>query len=65
LRSIGKTNAIRPCLSNVDAEADSVGREIDRWNRDHGYGPARIDPGFAPALKAAFEAVWLGNNDPA
>ena len=30
-------------------------REIDAWNRDHGYGPARIDPGFDPAMKAAFE----------
>jgi hypothetical protein len=24
-------------------------REIDAWNRAHGYGPARIDPGFDPA----------------
>jgi hypothetical protein len=34
-------------------------REIDAWNRAHGYGPARIDPGFDPgfdpAMKAAFE----------
>lgn len=36
-------------------------REIDRWNQDHGYVPARIDPGFDPALKSAFEAVGLGD----
>ena len=23
-------------------------REINTWNRAHGHGPARIDPGFAP-----------------
>ncbi len=34
---------------------------IDRWNRDDGCGPSRIDPGFDPALKAAFEAVGLGD----
>ena len=33
-------------------------REIDVWNRANGYGPARIDPRFNPAMKAAFE--WLG-----
>lgn len=36
-------------------------REIDRWNRDQGYGPAWIDSGFDPALKAAFEAVGPGD----
>ena len=34
-------------------------REIDVWNRAHGYGPARIDPGFDPAIKAAFEGLGL------
>ena len=34
-------------------------REIDAWNRAHGYGPARIDPGFDPAMKAAFEGLGL------
>ena len=34
-------------------------REFDAWNRAHGYGPARIDPGFDPAMKAAFVAVGL------
>ena len=29
-------------------------REIDEWNRANGYGPAKIDPGFDPAMKVAF-----------
>jgi hypothetical protein len=36
-------------------------REIDAWNRANGYGPARIDPGFAPAMKEAFEAIGLAD----
>ena len=36
-------------------------REIDAWNRTHGYGPARIDPGFDPAIKAAFERLGLSD----
>ena len=32
-------------------------RETDAWNREHGYGPARIDPGFDPAMKLAFEGL--------
>ena len=40
-------------------------REVDAWNRAHGYGPARIDPGFDPAMKAAFEKcrVRWGHRD--
>ena len=34
-------------------------REIDAWNRAHGYGPARIDPGFDPEMKASFVALGL------
>ena len=34
-------------------------REIEAWNRAHGYGPPRIDPGFDPAMKAAFERLGL------
>ena len=34
-------------------------REIDAWNRAHGYGPARIDPGYDPAMKAAFDGLGL------
>jgi hypothetical protein len=48
-------------VCDTDEEFASALREIDRWNRDHGYGPARIDPGFDPALKAALEAVGLGD----
>ena len=36
-------------------------REIDARNRAHGYGPPRIDPGFDPAMKAAFEALGLAD----
>ena len=35
-------------------------REIDAWNRAHGYGPARIDPGFDPAMKAVFKVLGQG-----
>jgi hypothetical protein len=34
-------------------------REIDDWNRAHGYCPAKVDPGFDPAMKAAFERLGL------
>jgi hypothetical protein len=36
-------------------------REIDAWNRAHGYGPARIDPGYDPEMKAAFEVLGLAD----
>ena len=36
-------------------------REIDAWNRANGYDPARIDPGFDPAMKAAFVALGLSD----
>ena len=36
-------------------------REIDVWNRTRGYGPARIDSGFNPAMKAAFEGLGLAD----
>ncbi len=36
-------------------------REIDTWNRANGYGPARIDPGFDPAMKVAFVAHGLAD----
>ena len=36
-------------------------REIDAWNREHGYCPARIDPGFDPAMRAAFEGLGLAD----
>jgi hypothetical protein len=34
-------------------------REIDTWCRAQGYGPARIDPGYDLAMKAAFEGLGL------
>jgi hypothetical protein len=34
-------------------------RQIDAWNWAQGYGPARIDPGFDPAMTAAFVALGL------
>jgi hypothetical protein len=46
-------------VCDTDAEFAAAPREIDRWTREQGHGPARIDPGFDPALKAAFEAVRL------
>ncbi|MCA3438191.1 MAG: hypothetical protein INF48_12820 [Rhodobacter sp.] len=48
-------------ICDTDEEFAAALREINHWNRDHGYGPARIDQGFDPALKAAFEAVGLGD----
>ena len=36
-------------------------RGIDLWHVAHGYGNARIDPGFDPAMKAAFEALGLAD----
>lgn len=36
-------------------------RAIDAWNVSNGYGHARIDPGFDPAMKAAFELVGLAD----
>ena len=34
-------------------------REIDECVRAQGYGPTRIDPGFDPTMKAAFEGLGL------
>jgi hypothetical protein len=36
-------------------------RDIDAWNGAHGYGAARIDPGYDPAMKAAFETLGLAD----
>ena len=36
-------------------------REIDAWHRAQGYGPARIDLGYDPAMKAAFELIGLAD----
>jgi len=44
-------------VSNEEFAAEL--REIEAWNRAHGLGAARIDPGFDPAMKAAFIALGL------
>ena len=36
-------------------------REIDAWNRALGYGSAKIDPGYDPAMKTAFEGLGLAD----
>ena len=36
-------------------------RRIDAWRRAQECGPARIDPGFDPAMKAAFEGLGLAD----
>lgn len=48
-------------VAATDAEFAEGLREIDRWNIAHGYGPARIDPGYDPAMKADFEAIGLAD----
>ena len=35
--------------------------DIDAWTLAHGYGPARIDPGFDPQMKAAVEGPGLAD----
>ena len=35
--------------------------EVDAWNRARGYGPAKIDPGFDPAMKVVFEVLGLAD----
>ena len=34
-------------------------RLIDAWNQAQGYGPAKIDPGFGLAMRAAFDSLGL------
>lgn len=48
-------------LCESDEEFIAQLREIDRWHVEHGYGPARIDLGFDPAMKAAFERLGLAD----
>jgi len=49
-------------VCEADEKFAAALREIDRWNRDQGYGPVQIDPGFDPALNAAFKVVGLGGH---
>lgn len=44
-----------------DAEFAEELRRIDKWNVENGHGPARIDPGFSPEMKAAFERIGLAD----
>jgi hypothetical protein len=46
---------------DTDEELAAALLDLDRWSRDHGYGPAWIDPRFDPTLKAVFEAVGLAD----
>lgn len=48
-------------ICDSDEEFAQALRQIDQWNRDNKYGPAKIDPGFNPAIKAGFEAVGLAD----
>lgn len=48
-------------VCETDGEFAQALRELDQWNRDHGYGPAKIDPGFDAAMKAVFERLGLGD----
>lgn len=48
-------------ICDTDDEFAAELRRIDEWNRTNGYGPAKIDPGFNPAIKAGFEAIGLGD----
>lgn len=48
-------------VCETDEEFAQALRDLDQWNRDYGYGPAKIDPGFDPAMKAAFERLGLGD----
>jgi hypothetical protein len=36
-------------------------RAIDEWNIRAGHGPARIDPGYDPGMKADFERLGLAD----
>lgn len=47
--------------AETDEEFVAELRRIDEWNVANGHGNARIDPGFDPAMKAAFEAIGLGD----
>ena len=48
-------------VCETDEEFAQAMRDLDQWNRDHGYGSAKIDPGLDPAMKAAFERLGLGD----
>lgn len=43
----------------TDEEFVREAREFVRWNDEHGWGPARIDPGFGEEMKTAFARLGL------
>jgi hypothetical protein len=46
---------VTQAICETEEEFAAMLREIDGWNRDHGFGPAHIYPGFNPALTKAFD----------
>lgn len=48
-------------ICETDEEFVAQLRSIDSWNVANGYGNARIDPGFSPAMKADFERIGLAD----
>lgn len=48
-------------LCETDEEFVATVRQIGEWNVAAGYGPARIDPGFCPDMRAAFERLGLAD----
>lgn len=47
--------------ADSDEEFTAAVRKLVAWNEEHGWGPARIDPGFSTAIKADFERLGLGD----
>lgn len=47
-------------VCDTDEEFVAALLEIDRWNRDHGYGPARIDPGSVRRLRRRSRRLGWG-----
>lgn len=47
------------CVSIEECVAEL--RRIDAWNIENGHGPARIDPGFDPAMRHAFKRIGLAD----
>lgn len=47
--------------AETDDEFATALRQIDEWNVANGHGNARIDPGFDPAMKTAFQAIGLAD----
>ena len=48
-------------VAETDEEFVTEIRELVAWNEGHGHGPARIDPGFSPDMKAQFERIGIAD----